>query len=102
MVRAVHVRQVEQRVAILGRAGRGLVPEDVEGHAKALLASRRFERRVVHDFGARGVHDEGATLQPGQQRGVDQPARLRPQRDMDAEDVAAGGDLAGRGRQGDV
>ena len=99
VVRAVDAGQLEDRQAEVGRRGRRLVGEDVEPDADPALADGRGERLVVHDLGARRVDEERTRTEMAEELGVDQPARLRRERDVDAQDVGPGGNL--RGGRGD-
>ena len=57
---------------------------------------------MIDDLGACGVDEEGAWLQSIQHGGVDQPLRVRGQRDVHAEYVALRSDVGRRCRQGDL
>ena len=50
MVRAVDVRQRDDRIAEVAGRRRRLAGEDVEADADVALADRPFERRVVDDL----------------------------------------------------
>ena len=81
-------RQSDQGVdEVAGRHGR-LLAVDVERHAEALLPHRRLEGLVVHDLGARGVHEARAGLQPVEDGRADQAAGLLVEREVHAQDVA--------------
>ena len=61
-----------------------LVREDVEARTNAPGDELRDERRFVDDLAPRGVDEARAVSQQRQTTRVDQAARLRRQRRMDA------------------
>ena len=96
MVRAVDVGQRDDRIAErAGGAGR-LAREHVEADADAALPHRLLERSVIDHFRARRVDEVRAGLQHVEDRRVDDPFRAGVQRQVDAEDVTARGDLLRR------
>src|SRR5688572_22505517 len=96
-MRPVHPGLVDDRVAELAGRGRRFVLEHIETDPEPALADRGSQRVVIDDLAARGVDDEAPGLEARQHVRVDESARLRAEREMDAEDVAARGDVRRRG-----
>ena len=94
-MRPVHIRERDKGVVELAGRARRLRGEHVERRTDVPLANDLLERHVVHDFGARGVDEIRARLQPAEHRRVDHPAGLGGQREVDTEHIGARGRVLG-------
>ena len=92
-MRAVHVRQLQERIGELALRCRRFFREHVQGDTQVALLHRALERVVVDDLAARRVDEEGTGLHPGEHVGAHQLARAVVERQMHAQHVADLGDF---------
>ena len=82
----------------LGRAGPGLVGEDVEAGSQTLGLERLEQRGLVDQLTARRVEEDGPVLHPFEERPVDQAGRGGARRQMEGDDVGGREQLVERAR----